>query len=178
MPRKHCNPLNLLVTAHDGHMTEGGRCLLSLQKLATHHCTSTLRYCHFTEHTQPKKNNPKKQKTVDTSAFREDWRRTVKSEEGAGVGVQVELKVPALTHNIQNTSTHRKWADHQLFHCVGKEYNSYTSLLLPNLLTIRTQTRFLIKDNRVDCPTEKWATHNTFLFCSNQRSVLLHLCKR
>lgn len=126
----------------------------------------------------PKKNNPKKQKAVDTSAFREDWRRTVKSEEGAGVGVQVELKVPALTHNIQNTSIHRKWAYRQLFHCVRKEYNSDTSLLLPNLLTIRTQTRFPIKDNRGDCPTEKWATHNTFLLCSNQRSVLLHLCKR
>lgn len=60
MPRKHCSPLNLLVTAHDGHMTEGGRCLLSLHKLATHHCTSTLRYCHFTEHRQPKKKTTQK----------------------------------------------------------------------------------------------------------------------
>lgn len=94
------------------------------------------------------------------------------------MGVQVELKVPALTHNIQNTSIHRKWAYRQLFHCVRKEYNSDTSLFLPNLLTIRTQTRFPIKDNRGDCPTEKWATHNTFLLCSNQRSVLLHLCQR
>lgn len=83
MPRKHCNPPNLLVTAHDGHMTEGGRCLLSLHKLPTHHCTSTLRYYHFTEHTQPKK----KKKLVDTSALGENWRRAVKSREGAAVWV-------------------------------------------------------------------------------------------
>lgn len=175
MPRKHCNPPNLLVTAHDGHMTEGGRCLLSLHKLPTRHCTSTLRYYHFTEHTQPKK-------PVDTSALREDWWGTGKSREGAAVWVctcswryQHWLTIYKTLQLIEKVKFRHSpkhivfLVNRQLFFCLQKEYNSNTPLLWPNLHTIRTQTRFPIKDNHGNCTTDKvdHTQHSSVFFFNN-----------